>query len=101
MERQRNNIPLLRQGSTGDSNPAAALYGRLDTLNRQVTEFMNDPIIRRMALEVGIVLLAKRYPALSVLLGAFGDTSAKQSAAHRNTVGRKPLPVSKKQKRGI
>jgi hypothetical protein len=99
MERQKNSIPLLRQGSAEGGNPVSALYGRLDVLNRQVTEFMNDPAVRRMALEVGIVLLAKRYPALGTVLGAIG-ASAKQGAAPRNTVGRKPLPVSKR-KHGI
>jgi hypothetical protein len=96
MEQQKNNIPLPRQSSgvgNQDGDPTATLYGKLDVLNGQVNEIMNDPTVRRMALEVGIVLLAKRYPALSVLLGVFGDTAMKQtvgsSTVRRHTPARK------------
>ncbi len=70
----------------------APLFGRLDGLDKMVNELLNDPNIRRMALEVGVVLLAKKYPALSFLLGAFGDTAVKQTAAPRRVPDRKPLP---------
>ena len=97
----KNSIPLSRQGSgavnQGD-DPATALFGRLDALNREVNGLLNDPNVRRMALEVGIALLAKKYPALSVLLRAFGDTGAKQATAGRAAV-RKAAPVKKR--RGI
>jgi hypothetical protein len=93
MERE-NNIPPLRQSSAEGGAPAADLFGRLDVLNGQVTEFMNDPALRRMALEVGIVLLAKRYPALGVLLGAFMETGVKK--APRHAAVKKPLPAKKK-----
>jgi hypothetical protein len=76
-------------------DPAAALFGRLDALNREVNGLLNDPNVRRMALEVGIVLLAKKYPALSVLLGAFGDTGVKQTTAGRTAI-RKPAPVKQR-----
>ncbi len=94
----KNSIPLPGQGSGAvnqDSNPAAALFGRLDTLNREVSSLLNDPNVRRMALEVGVVLLANKYPALSYLLGAFGDTAVKQTAAPRRVPDRKPLPPRK------
>lgn len=96
MER-KNSIPPPGQSSAG-GDPAAALYGRLDALNKQVKELLNDPAVRRVALDVGIVLLAKRYPALGALLGTFGDAGTKQ-APGRRTVG-KP-PPAKKNGRGI
>ncbi len=71
-----------------------ALFGRLDALNAQVNKLLNDPVIRRMALDVGIVLLSKRYPALSFLLGGLGETTPKQSAPKR-APGRKPAPTRK------
>ena len=74
----------------------APLFGRLDGLDKMVKELLNDPNIRRMALEVGVVLLAKKYPALSFLLGAFGDTAVKQTAAPRRVPDRKPLPPRKR-----
>jgi hypothetical protein len=91
MERQ-NSIPLSGQGSVG-GNSAAALYGKLDALNVQVGELLNDPVVRRMAIEVGIALLTKRYPALGALLGTFGDTGVKQTAVRR--------PAPAKRGRGI
>jgi hypothetical protein len=90
---QKNSIPPLGQGPAG-GDPAAALFGRLDALNKQVNELLNDPTVRRMAIDVGIVLLSKKYPALGALLGAFGDTGVKQAAAGRTAAG-KPAPVKK------
>ena len=54
---------------------------------------MSDPAIRRMVLEVGIVLLAKRYPALGALIGFFGETAARKAPGR--AVNRKPLPMNK------
>lgn len=92
----KNSISFPGQDSV-DGDPTVALFGRLDALNKEVNGLLNDPNVRRMALEVGIVLLAKKYPALSVLLGAFGDTGAKQATGR--AVVRKPAPASKR--RGI
>ena len=90
MERN-SSTPLPGRGPAG-GDPMAPLFGRLDGLDKMVNELLNDPNIRRMALEVGVVLLAKKYPALSFLLGAFGDTAVKQTAAPRRVPDRKPLP---------
>lgn len=95
--KNKNNILPPEQGSAGGGE-TAILFGKLDSLNTLVGEIMNDPQVRRMALEVGIVLLAKKYPALSVLLGAFGDTGTKHAA--KPVAGRRPIPA-KKNGRGI
>ncbi len=91
---QKNNIPPLRQGSAEGGDPVASLFGRLDDLNRLLTELMNDPAVRRMALEVGIVLLAKKYPALSAMLGTFAQTGVKK--VPQRAAVKKPLPAKKK-----
>ncbi len=94
MERN-SSTPLPGRGPAG-GDPMAPLFGRLDGLDKMVNELLNDPNIRRMALEIGVVLLAKKYPALSFLLGAFGDTAVKQTAATRRVPNMKPLPPRKR-----
>ncbi|MDR2882804.1 MAG: hypothetical protein LBU98_03395 [Alistipes sp.] len=109
MER-KNNIPLPGQVPAGGDR-TAALFSRLDTLNAQVHELLNDPAIRRMVLDVGIVLLSKKYPALGVLLGSLGGAKEHKSAQvqpfgnRAATIGPPPRHISptpaKKNGRGI
>ncbi len=75
---QTNNQPPSGPGSAS-GNARSLLFSRLDDLDAQVNKFLDDPEVRRMVLQVGIVILAKKYPALSLLLGTFGDTGTKQT----------------------
>ena len=77
---QNNSKSPTGQGSVGGT-AKSRLFSRLDALDAQVGKFLDDPEVRRMVLQVGIVILAKKYPALSLLLGAFGDTGTKQTQA--------------------
>jgi hypothetical protein len=98
MEKKSNK--LLPGPTPASGGTPTALYGQLDALNEQVNKLLSDPNIRRVALEVGIVLLAKRYPALSFLLGSLGGTGVKQTPAPRHAAARRPAPA-KKRGRGI
>ncbi len=91
---QTNNQPLHGQGSVG-GNARSLLFKRLDALDAQVNKFLDDPEVRRMVLQVGIVMLAKKYPALSLLLGAFGDTGTKQ-AQPRAAKNKPPVTVKRR-----
>ena len=92
----KNNMPFPGRGPAG-GDPMAPLFGRLDGLDKMVNELLNDPNIRRMALEIGVVLLAKKYPALSFLLGTMLPPSLETSpAVTRRVPDRKPLPPRKR-----
>ncbi len=88
-------------GGAGGAEELAALYGKLEALNTQVNEILGDPVVRRIALEVGVAMLAKKFPALGTLLGTLGGVAAttKQATAVRQAPRRHPPVV--KRGRGI
>ena len=92
-----SNIQALPGFGSASAEELAALYGKLNALNTQVNEIMNDPFVRRMALEVGIALLAKKFPALDALLGSLGGVAAtpKQATAVRTAPRRYPPAVKR------
>ncbi len=88
--------PLLPEQGSVNGEELTTLFGKLDLLNIQVNEILSDPFVRRMALEVGIALLVKKYPALGVLLGSFGGVAAgTQKATTGRTAARRRTHVVK------